>query len=359
MQIPKRIFIAVVSFFLFTTAVFANTLQFTADSTAAFTVGNCTIKSGSKASSIDISANTLTVIMTTGNEFVLNCPAIIQLTSVPSVGETCEANGTRTYRQTSGAATLTTNFTAASITTACGAYVSNNNNQPGGGGSGGSASSQQTTTTQITLTTPITPTTPTTTITTPTTGTPTPAITQRTQRPFGFSDVNPAGSSRLSAANARIVLDMAKAMIDNRAFTQVSKFKPFTYISRHFAIQTALGAVARRSCGSRINTSTCLAAASQNNIVDEDDLPSNRLTRAEFYKMLLAAAGLPLISESQVAANLCSDVRANNEFARVIASAKFYGIASTSGSRCLANKRFKRYEAMLYASRTLQAMSRR
>lgn len=115
----------------------AATVDFPQDVTASFTVGNCTIKAGSIANSVDIANNSLTIVQLAGQEFTIHCPISVQLTSTPNIGETCEG-GLRVYRQTAGT-TLTTSFTAAASTGTCGS-TTGTGNVGGGGGAGGASS---------------------------------------------------------------------------------------------------------------------------------------------------------------------------------------------------------------------------
>ncbi|MEK7544571.1 MAG: hypothetical protein AAB551_00380 [Patescibacteria group bacterium] len=117
----------------------AAVVQFGADTTATFTAGSCTILSGSKAASVDIGANTLAVIMNSGDDFTINCPSTIQLTTTPAVGESCPAGGNRQYRQTAGS-TFTQTFTAAAVTTSCGTSTAGGGGSASGGGGGSSSS---------------------------------------------------------------------------------------------------------------------------------------------------------------------------------------------------------------------------
>lgn len=228
-------------------------------------------------------------------------------------------------------------------------------NVGGGGGTGISSGPLRTGTTTTATTTVTTTTTTTGQQIQPTT---TPTTTATTTATAQFRDVSAAGSARLSSVNAQKILQIAQRMITNNSFRQTNKFKPFATTTRSFAIQVALGAVKNRGCGTRVSTRTCLNAAVSADFVERDDLPANRIKRVQYYEMLIRAAGLQLIPQSQVAANLCSDVRSNDPSARVIATAKFYGIAQTFGTRCRANKTFKRWEAAVYADRAVAAMSR-
>lgn len=121
---------------------FASGVSFDANATAAFTAGNCTISSSSSATSVTLSGNVLSLVQGAGDDFTITCPATIQLTTSPVLGETC-SGGSRVYRSTAGAS-LTTSFTAAAVTTSCGSTTTGGGGTSGGGGGGSSSPSTST-----------------------------------------------------------------------------------------------------------------------------------------------------------------------------------------------------------------------
>jgi hypothetical protein len=134
---PKKILATVAGFMIASTALAADA-TFQQDVTAAFTAGNCTIKSGSTANSVSIDGNVLILVQGASQDFTIDCPTTVQLTTTPNVGELC-VGGNRRYQQSSGQL-LTTTFNAAAVTTACGSTTGNSGSGGGGGGGGGGSS---------------------------------------------------------------------------------------------------------------------------------------------------------------------------------------------------------------------------
>lgn len=160
-----------------------------------------------------------------------------------------------------------------------------------------------------------------------------------------FSDVNREGTRRLNQTKAEKLLQVVQLMVDNNTYRAGQRFKPFAATTRDFAIRIALGAVAGQSCGARTTVRTCVDAADAAGILDKDNLP-RRVTRAWFYEMLLKTADIDLVPDSEITANLCSDVRATASYARVMATAKKHGIAKIfAGGKCKPTKTFTRQEA--------------
>lgn len=176
--------------------------------------------------------------------------------------------------------------------------------------------------------------------------------------PVTFRDVSAQGTTKINLADTQRLLTVTQIMVDNRAFKQSRKFYPNRTATRDFAIQVALGALANKTCGSRISAVACRNAAITNNIVTSDNMPSRIITRAQFYELLFKAANVSLISETAVSENLCADVSATDSYARVMATAKFYGVAKMSGNNCRPRATLKKWEATVLAAKLLEVLRR-
>lgn len=165
-------------------------------------------------------------------------------------------------------------------------------------------------------------------------------------------------SGTLNITQIKIVYEVAQKMVDQHTFvtSPTQEFKPYYKTTRFFALQTAL-AVAGDTCGEVVNFTTCENAALKAGLVDPNNLPDRFITRAQFYDMLIRAVKIPLLkSPALIEKNLCNDVEVDNEFAAVVATARYNAIAPLYAGRvCNADLAFPRYSAAVFASRTLAA----
>lgn len=174
---------------------------------------------------------------------------------------------------------------------------------------------------------------------------------------ISFSDL--IVSAKLTKKNIEAINKIAQLMANNYNIAQSSKFSPFSVTKRQFAIQTAL-TIAEKTCGDQVNFSSCSEAAIKAGLLEANKMPKLKITRAEYYKILLKAAGIPLIKKSAIEKDdLCGDVKITDTYAQVVATAKARGIASVyKGNKCNINQPFPRYAAAVFAERALKAMEK-
>ncbi|MEK9132784.1 MAG: hypothetical protein AAB606_03710 [Patescibacteria group bacterium] len=174
-----------------------------------------------------------------------------------------------------------------------------------------------------------------------------------------FVDVPTSKGRILKDMYANAITQIVKSMVENNVykFPTDKKYYPYNRATALLTIQLAL-AVNGKSCeGGIITAANCVAAIIEAEILTEDSTLSKYPTRAEFYAMLLKAAGIELLEPADITKKmLCKDVTAKSQYAQVIATARKYRIASVyTGSMCYPNKAFLKYEAATYAARALLA----
>ncbi|MBI4994698.1 hypothetical protein HZC21_03575 [Candidatus Peregrinibacteria bacterium] len=175
-----------------------------------------------------------------------------------------------------------------------------------------------------------------------------------------FNDVPGKGKKKLNKQTAGFIKEIIEKMILAKIYELPADklFKPNNITSDGFAARIALAVQGTKFCGKQITDKTCKLAAAKAGILDLEKLPSKKITRAEFYEMLIKAGNIPLADAAEIKpANLCKDVKVSDKYASVIATAKTYNIADIyKGGKCNAGKPFPRYQAASFAMRTLKAM---
>lgn len=110
----------------FAPSAFAAAVNFSADATAAFTAGNCTVMSGATATTFVLNGNTLTVTQVAGEVLTLECPTTFTVLS--DIGSAECLSTTYRLRAANGPTTI---FTASAGTfTGCGSSNSNQRSTP-------------------------------------------------------------------------------------------------------------------------------------------------------------------------------------------------------------------------------------
>lgn len=174
-----------------------------------------------------------------------------------------------------------------------------------------------------------------------------------------FNDVPGKGKKKLNKQTSGYIQEMTKKMIVAKTYEMPANklFKPKNITSDGFAAQIAL-AVSGNGCGKKISDKTCKSAAAKVGILNLKALPSKKITRAQFYEMLIKAGNIPLVDSNSIKSfDLCKDVKVADKFAQVIATAKTYNIADVyKGGKCNAGKPFQRYQAVSFGMRTVQVM---
>lgn len=175
-----------------------------------------------------------------------------------------------------------------------------------------------------------------------------------------FNDVPGKGQKKLNKQTSGYIKEMAEKMIAAKTYEMPANklFKPNNITSDAFAAQIALAVSGANFCGKKISDKTCKSAAAKAGFLDLKALPSKKITRAQFYEMLLKAGNIPLVDAATIkSADLCKDVKVSDKIAQIIATAKVYNIADVyKGGKCNAGKPFQRYQAMSFGMRTVKAM---
>jgi hypothetical protein len=180
---------------------------------------------------------------------------------------------------------------------------------------------------------------------------------------LGFKDVPGTGKKKLADDVIDSIVPVLEEMFDAGTYEIPSNktLDPYTTTKQFFATQIAL-AVAGRSCGEDITYANCAAAAMGKGDDPENTWPlftkaksaQSNVTTVAFLEMLLKAAQIPLIKANQLPKKVCSDVSSSSPYARVIATAKAYGIlVPTSKNVCAPTKTFQKYTGLIYAARVL------
>lgn len=175
-----------------------------------------------------------------------------------------------------------------------------------------------------------------------------------------FNDVPGKGKTKLNKQTAGYIEEMVEKMIAAEMYEMPANklFKPNNITSDALAVRIALVVSGANSCGNKISNKTCESSAVKAGILDLKKMPSKKITRAQFYEMLLKAGNIPLVDSASIKkADLCKDVKVTDKIAQVIATARAYNIADVYKSgKCSALKPFQRYRAMLFGMRTAEAM---
>lgn len=305
-------------------------------------------------SSLTVNGNSFTVTTGSTDSVYVSSAGGKSLENDRALSTTCQ--GAESSALVSANTTVT--FTPIG-TTVCPVTEGGNNGGGGGSGGGGSgtggpspspAPSSSSTTTPSSGPSPAPSPSPT---TTPSSSPTINAIKVARQK-IAFKDL----SGTLNITQIKIVYEVAQKMVDQHTFvtSPTQEFKPYYKTTRYFALQTAL-AVAGDTCGEVVNFTTCENAALKAGLIDPNNLPDRFITRAQFYEMLIRAVKIPLLkSPALIEKNLCNDVEVDNEFAAVVATARYNAIAPLyTGRVCNADLAFPRYSAAVFASRTLAA----
>lgn len=211
---------------------------------------------------------------------------------------------------------------------------------------GGSAPAPTTSTTPVAVAPATTPVTTPTTPVTPTT----PADTLTTTPKLVFKDVVTTGKNKLTAAQAEAILQIIQKMIDSKNYKVNSKktFSPKSKADATFALQVALS-LAGKDCGKNINYGSCKNAALANKLITKNELKKTSVNLGEYLSLLLKAKGVPLVTDKKIIAkNLCSDIKATNKLAAVIATAKTNKILTGA---CKTSASVLRSDATVFASK--------
>ncbi|MEK7524313.1 MAG: hypothetical protein AAB588_04775 [Patescibacteria group bacterium] len=292
----------------------------------------------------DFTVGTDTFHMTTvaGQQAILQCPSYVSLGS----GTLCDTPG-KSKKVFPGA---TTNSITLSHPTSSASPEFVNScdgaNQGSSGGGGGSSSGSSGNIGSVVAPPPPQ---------TVSTGTTTRPVAETEKGPLQFSDLG-----KLDKKGSAAVLLIANLMKDHDTFSFGKQFKPNAIVNWSFALRVVVGGVIKGTCGADQRYRDCRKTAVDAGVMsdDEDDKVLARITRAEFYRLLLNAANIPIMTKvvsADIAA--CKDLKAKSDSAAVVATALKYKIATVyKGGKCNADLPLSRAQAMQFAVAALSAM---
>lgn len=328
---------AVVISFTFGGLVYAADVSIGSTINVLLTIGSETITFELLAGSLNsfsVDTDKITFSVPQGEKFYIQGPSSISF----GAATTCDTAG-KSKLEVEGTVTITPTkpaSTAAEYKNTCD-YRIGGGGSSGGGGGGGGGSTVTPSTTQITQ------------------------VTQKTgeieEEKIEFVDID-----KLKSSVQQNILQLATLMIEKNTYDmpKSKKFQPNASTVGEFALQTAL-AVSGDGCGGSNGypgASKCKKQAVSEKIVNSKFKLNAKISRVQYYDILLKAIGAKLVSSS--AKNLkavCKDVKnANKQTARVFITAKNAGIASVyKGNKCGLGSAFPRWQAAQFAVRALNA----
>ena len=316
---------------------------------------------------LSVTLSSFTVTTGTGNSVVIQQYQGKDIVNDANLHATC-----------SGSVSILSVGSDATVTiTGSDTVLCSNNTSGGTGSSGSSGSSSSASSSSVETVTPAPE--PTTAPDTPEPKTTPPLVPTPTAEPkvdkmgLAFDDVPGTDGKEVGEANSNIIYKIAKVMDGNGtfAFKGVKNYYPYNMTLRNFALQMALAA-ANGNCGVSTTYSDCKDAARKLGLfATQPDLsyePSLKITRIQFYEILINALKLPPAIKESSSANFvksilnkygCSDVAQDSNTAKIMATARKYRIASVyAGNSCWPDKVFNRTSAAVFESRALDARAK-